>query len=270
MWSAMTGTRRWTGAFAPFAALLGMVFIGCSQPPALVLLEVQVEADVPPGPLLKLSATAGETRPATFPIEPGQRPNLRIGYYMSGATKPVIVKGEVLSQTGCALGDGTTEVRAEGGETTGPFPLVIRKTSAACGSVDAAAGGNDGASDASDGRDASSDRLPAGCTPPCAGSKPVCVSGVCVACQDGSEQCNVNTPERCQGGAWVPQTPCGGTTPACSNGVCAPARVIGGLVTMTSAGTGAVRLRDQGFEILPRGCVAAASGQICATGGLRP
>jgi hypothetical protein len=58
--------------------------------------------------------------------------------------------------------------------------------------------------------------------------------------------------------------------PVCPNGLCGAKNVTGGLVTVVPALTGSVRLRDQGFELMPRSCSAASSDQVCVTGGLRP
>jgi hypothetical protein len=134
------------------------------------------------------------------------------------------------------------------------------------GSGGGGTGGSDGGS-AGDGGALS-------CTPACSDPTPVCDNGRCVACESGSAKCDGDAPVVCTAGQWQIQPACSGDKPVCTNGVCAGARGSGSLGTVRDGvlapATGAVRLVDHGFEIMPRTCATAGAGSVCVRGRITP
>lgn len=159
--------------------------------------------------------------------------------------------GEMDGSVGGAGGD---QAGGESGKSSGGTGTAAGGTGAGSGS--AGASGMGGA--------------PGACDPACPSQTPICAEGVCVECMEVSKRCAGGTPQECQGGAWVSLAACPVDAPACTNGVCALARTTGGLVTVQSgAGAGDIRLRDHGFEFLPRACADVAGVTVCVSGGLR-
>jgi hypothetical protein len=93
-------------------------------------------------------------------------------------------------------------------------------------------------------------------------------------CQNDARRCGAaNVPERCMDGIWATQAQCSGTTPACTNGACASVKLHGSIVTVrdTAAGSGKIRLVEQGLEYVQPSCSVTVQGKsVCFSGGIVP
>jgi hypothetical protein len=132
-------------------ALLALAGCGSGQSQALVLLEVQIAADVPPADHLALSVTDHTGVPMrTVGLGGGkQSQTIDVGYYMN-VSGTVTVKGQALTASGCVLGEGTVAASAELGKIS---PAVMLMVSRAAGAAACATGSDGSTSDgpASDG-----------------------------------------------------------------------------------------------------------------------
>jgi hypothetical protein len=153
---------------ASLTALLALGF-GCApRQEALVLLDVSVDANVPPAlpqKLARLRFSVPARADVPQKVEDGDpRPmTLHFGYYMAGVSGTVEILGEAIDGSGCTVGTGRATVKnVTPGKTTPAMPLTISPSASSCPATttdggDAGADGIDAPPDVSPG----SDSLPA-------------------------------------------------------------------------------------------------------------